>query len=93
MECPECGNDQSLILSGWTMIPREEIFENGRLLETKNFKEAATFDIKQIYCLQCQTKVMIEDINTYNLQRTNLILNEKVRELSGEDPLMLGPVN
>jgi hypothetical protein len=91
--CPECGNDHTLIISGYTMIPREEVFQQGELIEIKSFDEQAAFKVEQIYCLVCQTKNILQDPTNFQLQKANLQLNTKIRELSGEDPMSLGAVN
>jgi hypothetical protein len=91
--CPECGNDQTFILDGYMMIPREEIFENGELKSSKNIKEASAFDIRSIYCLFCQTKSIMQDPIHFNLQKANLQLNEQIRDLTGKDALGHGPIN
>jgi hypothetical protein len=92
MECPECHNNKSIILNGYLMMPREEIFEEGKLIKQHTSKDLS-FDVRQIYCLSCQTRSLVTDAHSFNLQRSNLLLNEQIRQLTGEDPLSLGPIN
>jgi hypothetical protein len=92
IQCPECHDNQFIILSGYLMIPREEIFEKGKLTKQQESTDIS-FDVKQIHCLKCQTKSIITEANIFALEKTNLFLNEEVRKLTGKDPLSLGPIN
>jgi fructose-1,6-bisphosphatase len=78
IQCPECHDNQFIILSGYLMIPREEIFEKGKLTKQQESTDIS-FDVKQA--------------NIFALEKTNLFLNEEVRKLTGKDPLSLGPIN
>jgi hypothetical protein len=93
ISCQRCGNDKALIISGYQMTPREETYEDGRLKDVHNFVEATSYDIKQIYCLECQTKLLVHDPVHFMLHESNLKLNKRIQELSGDDPLNTGPVH
>lgn len=85
--CPSCKTNSHLVVNGYLVSPREEIYEEGEV-SVKNYPEMKSFDVKQILCMNCNTKSFIIDPIIYALQQENSKMAESLREFSGRPNLL-----
>lgn len=90
--CPTCKSNRAMILDGYVMIPKTIMVE-GEDISTEYSKDKGnTYKLSTLLCLICNTKHFVQDRDLFELQKTNIKMNEIIREKTGRDLLDLGPI-
>ena len=83
LTCPSCQNHLNLMLTGYSMIPREEIIQDDEHVSYREEEDKKSFDVKEIMCLNCHTKTYIIDPLLFEMQKSNTKMAEILQDLNG----------
>lgn len=92
IRCPRCKGN-TLILKGNHQIAREEVLQDGVVVQAKTLSDVHGFEIEIIECHMCSVQFEVKPGELFELHKLNMLLREHVIDLGGKDPFGAGGIS
>jgi hypothetical protein len=92
IRCPRCKGN-TLILKGNHQIAREEVLQDGVVVQAKTLSDVHRFEIETIECHMCSVQFEVKPGELFELHKLNMLLREHVIDLGGKDPFGAGGIS